>query len=433
MYVCVVSESVSSSKNSYNVATASIKPSEVKIEVPVPETRPTPSKRGSEIIDSSVSRITGMFPASPSKLKYESAESPKPSYLGRVFSDEASEPLSKVSVKLPPTEPETTAATSAIIPETSPKVVSRDSVKVRSLADLQNSHRSPAERNSPKPTQKVSPNSSVDESYKPQSDQFVSVNAGQQLSIQELRQSHGLPSNVARRESVSNTLNFAAAAQIGDDKVSGMTYQENPLKGKSMKYDVDKFEDNPLHTRSPKYEVESFQENPLYQRSPKYEVETFEDNPLASQTPGSAELSKRRSLSSHQLLQRPSPQPQPIQSVAKPISDVVSSEIKQSSESVKTPTKKSQLRRSASVTTAQPVTLGNHSDLYRSQTSDRADEFDSIRKTVRPVTNGELDNALDILKYDLHKEIKVVVKEVVRQFEISRVRLLYKSDVARTY
>lgn len=53
--------------------------------------------------------------------------------------------------------------------------------------------------------------------------------------------------------------------------------------------------------------------------------------------------------------------------------------------------------------------------------NDAPDEFESLRKSVRPVTSQELNNAIELLKYDVHKEMKTIVKEVVRQFDISRV------------
>lgn len=48
------------------------------------------------------------------------------------------------------------------------------------------------------------------------------------------------------------------------------------------------------------------------------------------------------------------------------------------------------------------------------------DEFDSLRKTLRPVTSQELQDALQMLRYDVHREVQEIIKEQVRQFTLAR-------------
>jgi hypothetical protein len=384
-----------------------------------------------------------MFPTTPTRIKLnESGDNlGKPSLLGRQssLSSSVDEAVSKASLGSLTTEPASTSSAD-IIPETYPKNHPYDtsSFKVKSLSDLQNTRRIASDRNSPKPMQMASSSSSTTDQH-----QSVSpVNDNRAQTIEELKQQYGLTTKLTKRESISNTLSFASMGQQDSEEniFSSVSYQENPLShahpGKAAKYEVDSFEDNPMHARSPKYEVESFEENPMLQRSSRYDVDSFEENPMisrqASQAPPAApETLKRRASSSSSISQIPSPvKSQSIRTAIKTANDTnsTSNETKQSSasERIKTPTKKSVAsRRSFSTPTGQlsssSPTPGNQSDFRRPQANSGNDEFDGIKKAVRPVTNGELDNALDILKYDLHKEIKVVVKEVVRQFEISRV------------
>lgn len=53
------------------------------------------------------------------------------------------------------------------------------------------------------------------------------------------------------------------------------------------------------------------------------------------------------------------------------------------------------------------------------------DEFESIKAAIRPVSSQELENALDLLKYDIHKDVQTIIKEQIRQFDISRVSTFY--------
>ena len=52
------------------------------------------------------------------------------------------------------------------------------------------------------------------------------------------------------------------------------------------------------------------------------------------------------------------------------------------------------------------------------------DETKSESNDSRPVTYGELTEALQMLKYDIHKELQVIIREQIRQFEIAKVILL---------
>mmetsp|Transcript_24379 Transcript_24379/g.35785 ORF Transcript_24379/g.35785 Transcript_24379/m.35785 type:complete len:654 (+) Transcript_24379:178-2139(+) len=45
---------------------------------------------------------------------------------------------------------------------------------------------------------------------------------------------------------------------------------------------------------------------------------------------------------------------------------------------------------------------------------------DGIRKAIRPVSNQQLNEALELLKYDLHKEFQGIIREQVRQFAIAK-------------
>lgn len=52
---------------------------------------------------------------------------------------------------------------------------------------------------------------------------------------------------------------------------------------------------------------------------------------------------------------------------------------------------------------------------------DVADDFTSLREAVRPVTHRELEDAIELLKYDIHQEVQEIVREQVRQFSIAKV------------
>jgi len=51
-----------------------------------------------------------------------------------------------------------------------------------------------------------------------------------------------------------------------------------------------------------------------------------------------------------------------------------------------------------------------------------APEFDALRKAIQPVSNQEFQEALHLLRYDVHKEIQAITREQVRQFAIAKVR-----------
>ena len=47
--------------------------------------------------------------------------------------------------------------------------------------------------------------------------------------------------------------------------------------------------------------------------------------------------------------------------------------------------------------------------------------YTALRQAVQPVTARDLEEALDLLRYDVHKEVQAVIREQVRQFSISKV------------
>lgn len=44
------------------------------------------------------------------------------------------------------------------------------------------------------------------------------------------------------------------------------------------------------------------------------------------------------------------------------------------------------------------------------------------------LTREELEEALDLLRYDIHREVQLIVKEQIRQFAIAKVRVFLLSD-----
>lgn len=46
---------------------------------------------------------------------------------------------------------------------------------------------------------------------------------------------------------------------------------------------------------------------------------------------------------------------------------------------------------------------------------------DELRKAVRPVSNQQLTEAMQMLKYDIHRELQGLIKEQTRQFAIAKV------------
>ncbi|RYH30515.1 hypothetical protein EON65_04855 [archaeon] len=52
-------------------------------------------------------------------------------------------------------------------------------------------------------------------------------------------------------------------------------------------------------------------------------------------------------------------------------------------------------------------------------------EFGDLRQAVRPVSAKDLEEALEVLKYDIHNEVQEIIKEQVRQFVIAKVSTMY--------
>jgi hypothetical protein len=50
--------------------------------------------------------------------------------------------------------------------------------------------------------------------------------------------------------------------------------------------------------------------------------------------------------------------------------------------------------------------------------------FESVRQAVKPVTAQDLDEALMLLRYDLHREMQDIIREQVRQFSIAKVSVI---------
>jgi hypothetical protein len=46
-----------------------------------------------------------------------------------------------------------------------------------------------------------------------------------------------------------------------------------------------------------------------------------------------------------------------------------------------------------------------------------------LRKAIQPVSNQEFQEALHLLRYDVHKEIQAITREQVRQFAMAKVRV----------
>jgi hypothetical protein len=63
------------------------------------------------------------------------------------------------------------------------------------------------------------------------------------------------------------------------------------------------------------------------------------------------------------------------------------------------------------------------------------DEFDELRRAVRPVTSRELSEAMQMLKYDIHKEVQAVIKEQIRLFSEAKVVLfiLFSLDLTDSF
>ena len=52
------------------------------------------------------------------------------------------------------------------------------------------------------------------------------------------------------------------------------------------------------------------------------------------------------------------------------------------------------------------------------------DDFSSLRQAIKPVTTKELEESLEVLKYEIHREVQEIIHEQVRQFNIAKVYYL---------
>jgi flagellar capping protein FliD len=69
-----------------------------------------------------------------------------------------------------------------------------------------------------------------------------------------------------------------------------------------------------------------------------------------------------------------------------------------------------------------PKSSGNR-DYMREvdESAGNEEDFSSLRNAPRPVNTKDLEEALELLKYDIHREIQEVIREQVRQFSIAKV------------
>lgn len=79
--------------------------------------------------------------------------------------------------------------------------------------------------------------------------------------------------------------------------------------------------------------------------------------------------------------------------------------------------------------TAPGLSVPNHSIISGVNTATKADTSareveDELRGAIRPVSNQQLTEALQLLKYDIHREMQGILKEQIRQFAIAKVQLL---------
>lgn len=51
------------------------------------------------------------------------------------------------------------------------------------------------------------------------------------------------------------------------------------------------------------------------------------------------------------------------------------------------------------------------------------ESYSSLRQAVKPVTVRDLEDALALLKYDMHREMQDIIREQIRQFSIAKVLL----------
>jgi hypothetical protein len=50
-----------------------------------------------------------------------------------------------------------------------------------------------------------------------------------------------------------------------------------------------------------------------------------------------------------------------------------------------------------------------------------SEQYESLKQAIKPVTAGDLELSMQMLKYDLHREMQDIIKEQIRQFSISKV------------
>ncbi len=92
----------------------------------------------------------------------------------------------------------------------------------------------------------------------------------------------------------------------------------------------------------------------------------------------------------------------------------------------------------AGYNTSSPVDLigapssSNHRDYMRDEEvlleksySPLKNEFSALRQAIRPITSKDLEESLELLKYDIHREVQEIIREQVRQFSIAKVSCYY--------
>ncbi len=78
----------------------------------------------------------------------------------------------------------------------------------------------------------------------------------------------------------------------------------------------------------------------------------------------------------------------------------------------------------------QPKSSINHQTALNSSTAtdtsllhdEDLSDFMDLKHAVKPVTSKELEESLELLRYDIHREVQDIIKEQVRQFTIAKVR-----------
>lgn len=72
-----------------------------------------------------------------------------------------------------------------------------------------------------------------------------------------------------------------------------------------------------------------------------------------------------------------------------------------------------------------------HSHSHTQPAAEDTEPFAGLRQALKPVTVRDLDESLQLLRYDIHREVQDVVREQIRQFSIAKV-CFYECCIFRT-